>query len=249
MKLTTHIKYAFFLLTIGMPFTVMAQSLEEPKQNAVFDSFKYDGPLEIIDITGRRIEFVDSVMPQDAKICVAAAFTRIRDFDGFTPELVGNKYVSRGVKKQGYNCPISQSGCFSDSNGEYYIGKTNNRLYGSSKNYFEQNLIIDDFKINPHKPITRDDKMNFRCLAQIDDRLCIVQTYEPMSYEQFVETLHGANVKNALYLDMGDWKYGYIVEDNLFWDNYYDVNPQKDRTHKLIEVNFDPKQTNWIAVF
>ena len=90
--------------------------------------------------------------------------------------------------------------------------------------------------------------MDFRCLAEINNRLCIVQSIIPMTYEQFINGLQQINVKNALYLDMGGWSFGYVKDGNT----YYDINPigpKENLYHvKIKNIKRDPKQINWIVI-
>ena len=214
------------------------------------DGYDTFGQLEIYEITSKnKVEFIDSIMPLDAFICVAAAFTD-KSFDGtFFPHVVANKYITNGVKKQGYDCKISQSGCFAiDKDGNWYIGKPDEEKYQNAVNYFEQNLIIDNHKVNPKKAISYDSPLHWRCLAELNGHLCIIQTIIPISYPIFVEWIQKLGVKNALYLDMGGWSFGYVKDGN----NYYDINPigpKQDLHHdKIKNIKRDPHQTNWLVV-
>lgn len=223
-------------------------SLDKKSLMSHLPGYDTAGQLEIFEITNEKIEFVDSVMPLDAFICVPAAFTK-EYFDRFTPEMVANKYITNGVKKQGYDCEISQSGCLAvDENGEWYIGKPNEEKYKNATNYFEQNLIIDNYQVNPKKAITYDASLHFRCLAEVNDKLALIQTIIPTSYPTFIEWLQQIGVKNALYLDMGGWSFGYFRDG----DTYYDINPvgSKEELHhnKIENIKRDPNQTNWIVV-
>ena len=74
----------------------------------------------------------------------------------------------------------------------------------------------------------------YRVLTKYNDKLCVIQNTQPMAYLSFVDELQEIGVRDAIYLDMGGWKYSWYRNDD----------------GKVIEIfptsNDTKYQTNWI---
>lgn len=75
----------------------------------------------------------------------------------------------------------------------------------------------------------------YRVLAKYNDKLCVIQNTQPMTYLSFVDKLEEIGVRDAIYLDMGGWKYSWY----------------RNNEGKVIEIfptsNDTNYQTNWIV--
>lgn len=75
----------------------------------------------------------------------------------------------------------------------------------------------------------------YRVLAKYNDKLCVIQNTQPMAYLSFVDELQEIGIRDAIYLDMGGWKYSWYRNDD----------------GKVIEIfptsNDTNYQTNWIV--
>ena len=75
----------------------------------------------------------------------------------------------------------------------------------------------------------------YRVLAEYDDKLCVIQTAQPMTYQAFVVGLVDLGIRNAVYLDMGGWSYSWY----------------RNSEGELIELfpksNDTKYQTNWLV--
>ena len=209
---------------------------------------------------GYQVEFVDSAMPTDSNtiLCVAAAFTKddYFNYDKFDPILVANDYVTRGVYKKGYECSISMTGGFANSNGKhsFFKGKNNNLLKDAQRNngsYFQQNLAIYNGKIQPKAAFSKENgraqPYRFLCELTTGD-LAIVEVRNKPYHVAVRQALYkparctdsSITVKHALYLDMGDWSNGWYRDSHYT----YDINTD----HKIDTIRQNNLQTNWIVV-
>lgn len=80
----------------------------------------------------------------------------------------------------------------------------------------KQELLIYKGEI---RTFVRKDKVDsYRALCRLNGRLCIVDGARPHLLSSFVDLLRNAGVSDALYMDMGGWKYSwyrdYGADDN-----------------------------------
>ena len=75
----------------------------------------------------------------------------------------------------------------------------------------------------------------YRVLAMYEGRLCVIQCAQPMVYTSFVDKLAGIGIKDAIYLDMGTWKYSWYRNSD---DYPIDIFPKEPNTRF---------QTNWLV--
>lgn len=83
----------------------------------------------------------------------------------------------------------------------------------------------------------------YRALCRLDDNLCIIDGTHKHMLTSFVDLLLNAGVEDALYLDMGDWKYS--------WMRKY---PDFDNRFKVDIIYDKPKGkeyygTNWLVFY
>ena len=198
-----------------------------------------------------KIDFVDSIMPEDDDVvfCVAAAFTRDSGFDEFCSELVANDYVTKGQFKKGYPCRVSLTGNFCSYTDTAIISKKQSKslmdsviMYGGS--YFQQNLAVYNGEIEKRMAFSNPDtKFDYRFLCQLTDSSFAVIEIRGQGYLKALQQLCSIEkyrVKNALYLDMGAWSDGYYRSN----DGLHDVSTGKS----LICVPTNKYQTNWLIV-
>lgn len=72
---------------------------------------------------------------------------------------------------------------------------------------FQQELLILDGKIQRFNRPDRPE--NYRALCNFKGRLCVVDGTQKQPLSSFVALLCNADIEDALYLDMGDWKYSW----------------------------------------
>lgn len=208
-----------------------------------------------------RVEFIDSAMPTESNIilCVAAAFTNkdYQKYDKFDPILVANDYVTKGVYKKGYKCPISMTGGFAYINGSkhyFFKGKNNIHFINAQRTngyYFQQNLAIFNGIIQP-KAAYSDGKggiQPYRFLCELTSGdLAIVEVRNLQYHDAMKMALNNPvrgldksiKIKHALYLDMGGWSDGWYRDSHYT----YDINTD----HKIDTIRQNNHQTNWIVV-
>lgn len=106
---------------------------------------------------------------------------------------------------------------------------------------FQQCLIVEDGKgiydRIPKAIIDRRPHIIYRAACLINDgSFAIVQSDEPMYSDEFIDALVALGARNALYLDMGSWAWG--------WVRNSDGKPQQ-----LAERFFNTRyQSNWLQI-
>ena len=184
------------------------------------DTSSLQGPTVTIDNTSvkglvvyypefSRIDLVCGKMPsqQDKNVifCAEAAFTH-ELLDTFDHTNIDGDHVSGGKRYTGAQCK-DNSGAFawfSDStwvfvNGEY--SSLLDSVAAAGGMGFGQAIIIHDGE--SIRPLWRDGVNQYRALCEKDGRLCVVDSHNKVSYEQFVAMLERFAPTHALYMDMG----------------------------------------------
>ncbi len=180
--------------------------------------------------------------PKDDKsviACFGAAFTGERLLK-FSHNNIAGPHAGGGKKYKGYSCPRN-TGAFVYSNGswEFLYGGYKNKNYDlelskAAKNGgcgFEQEMVV--FK-NQRVETTRhlDNENIFRVLCDKDGELLIVESTASVAFGDFIDSLMNYGVDNALYLDMGTWRYGWYRPTN---DTIEELQPRIHNFH-----------TNWL---
>ncbi len=162
---------------------------------------------------GPRVPIADNTL-----YCCAAAFTA-KCLDTFSHNNVRCNHVSDGHLYQGSEEAIC-NGVFTFYDGCGHFDTANqaalNLAASNNGMGFKQILIIKDFQITSNKSINRLFRKEyvFRALCEKDDKLCIVESRDKIPYEAFVQLLANAQIRNAIYLDMGGWSHA-CYRDNF----------------------------------
>ncbi len=191
-----------------------------------------------------RIDLVCEKMPsqQDDSIifCAEAAFTH-ELLDEFAHSNIDGDHVSGGKRYKGAKCK-DNSGAFawfSDTTWEFVNGEYNELLdsvAAAGGMGFGQAIIIHDGE--SIRPLWRDGVNQYRALCEKDGRLCIVDSRDEVSYEQFVTMLEEFAPTHALYMDMGaGW--------NHSW--WRDADGKVNEIHPVAEKS--RYCTNWITFY
>ena len=204
---------------------------EEPQSETiqVADTIKN---IEIIEKNGLIIyypkySYIDLVCekmptPNDTNIlmCCEAAFTG-KELDKFDHLNIAGNHVSSGKLYHGYSCDAN-TGCFTfygdDKTWTFAVGDYNNYVEDASKRNgmaFGQSMLILDGIKQPKDIQKATTAHHYRVLAELDDKLCIIDSKEIVPFGDFAKMLLKTGVKNALYLDMGKgWNYSYYRDNN-----------------------------------
>ena len=193
------------------------------------------------------VALVDSLIPDkdDSTVflCVAAAFTGKR-LEVFQSTNIAGDYVTQGVEKKGYKCADNTGCLFARPDGHVSIHRNcdapvSMRLAGKEGgSFFQQMLLLHDgADVYRGKPISREKKDFYRaaCVTCDSDDFMIVQSETSVSLGDFIGALKEMGVAEALYLDMGGWKYGWY----------------REATDSPAIEFFDsksPYQTNWLVI-
>jgi len=179
-------------------------------------------------------------------LCCAAAFTGKEIMD-FRHDNIAGDHVCEGKFYEGYDS-WANTGCFAffkdDRSWTFKLGETSGCMEEAVKRNgmaFGQAMIIYDGRIvaNTERreiadPVRPGHEEQYRCLAEYNGNLCIIDSKETITYKEFIMKLKSIGVKNALYLDTGyGWNYSY----------YRDDNGQKIYIHDMKS----PYTTNWIV--
>ena len=83
---------------------------------------------------------------------------------------------------------------------------------------FGQELLI--YK-GEKQPFVRKDRPSlYRALCRLNNRLCVIDGTHPHLLVSFVDLLLNTGVTDALYLDMGDWKYSWLRQSPVDDDGF-----------------------------
>ena len=152
---------------------------------------------------------------------------------------IAGDHVSSGQRYQGYRCRRNTGAfVFYNSKWKFCKGSYSNELdsaafYGGAG--FGQELILyNGSKVHTIRP--DNNSHLFRALCAIDERLCIVQSEDILTFGSFKDKLVEIGVSDAIYLDMGSG-----------WDFAWYRNEQGDVV-ELIPETLDCG-TNWITFY
>lgn len=204
----------------------------------------------LIDARNVTLHFVDSVAPNisDSEIVlsVAGTFTgeRLNYFKSFN--ICGN-HVVKGVAKKGFSSKYCTGYCaaYADT---LVIGNSSDTLDSGYKkvqlykeravamggSFFQQLILVDNGKLAEYIPF---NKLNFyRALCVKEGVVSIVQSLDKVSCKDFANAIIEMGYLSALYLDMGNWAWGWLREDN---GSIYEL------SYKYPDTQY---QTNWIVL-
>ena len=99
---------------------------------------------------------------------------------------------------------------------------------------FSQDMMICNGDLTKYDRNPKDED-KFRALCLIEDKIAIVDSKNEELFELFVRRLHHLNVQNAIYMDMGGWRYSWY----------------RDSNNKVIELGTNPNKfaTNWLVFY
>ena len=167
-------------------------------------------PIIIMDLPEGELAW-STERPKDAKMCIPAAFT---DLDG---NVEGEYRLNGKIFNPNKRLKVSIS------NGTFYI----DRKWHSDNGFQQLSLVYND------RARTFKDSRKFvrRALCKKGNKVFLVQSRHRMTLTEFAAECAKIS-SNAVYLDMGEYGYGYIGNKILSPWAYFSRN----------------KQTNWIYV-
>lgn len=209
------------------------------------------------DITNCRVDLACGQMPdtmqENVILCAAAAFTG-QCLDTFQHTNILGQHISNGVLYNGYTenkdgIPFEQryalfvwNGFDNQGNmlGKGFYSLPNDSLLAQVVEQggmaFTQHWVIKDTQIFAHtiQPLERVE--HFRSICQKGNRFFVIANSEPITYQQYLDSLLVFGVENALYMDMGaGWNHSFY----------------RDATNQLHVLH--PKThsypTNWLVVY
>lgn len=209
------------------------------------------------DITDCPLDLACGQMPdttqEDVILCVAAAFTG-KCLDAFEHTNILGPHISNGERYLGYE--EQKDGVPFETRYALFVweGKDNHQKmlakgFHSLPNdslldkaveqggmAFTQHWVIKDRQVFTPviQPLDREE--HFRALCQKDNRYYVIANREPMPYAQYLDSLLGYGIENALYMDMGTgWNHSF----------YRDAD---NRLH-ILHPKTHAYPTNWLVVY
>lgn len=203
----------------------------------------------VIDAYNVNIHFVDSVAPNiadsDIVLSVAGTFTGER-LNYYKPFNVCGNYVVNGIAKKGFSSKYCTGYCA--SYGDTFIIGNNNHISSDGRksvqqhkeiameqggSFFQQLILVEDGKLAEYIPF---NKLNFyRALCVKGDVVSIVQSLDKITCKDFANAIIQMGYTEALYLDMGNWAWGWLREDS---GGIYEL------SYKYPDTQY---QTNWVV--
>lgn len=191
-----------------------------------------------------RIDLKCDTMPsqQDTSVifCAEAAFTH-ELLDEFAHSNIDGDHVSGGKRYKGAKCK-DNSGAFAwfdDTTWEFIHGEYSEVLDSVAQAGgmgFGQAIIIHNGE--SIRPLWRDGVNHYRALCEKDGRLCIVDSRDAVSYEQFVKQLEAFTPTHALYMDMGaGWNHSWWRDGS---GQVHEIHPVAEKSRYC---------TNWITFY
>ena len=166
------------------------------------------------------IDFVTEKMPstEDDSILlsVTAAFQSHHQL-GFSHDNIVGMHASNGELWEGR--PAEGVGAFTFVNGDariWDIDQSDEAVKAAAAgggSGFQQFIILLNGKRDYHNEI--DEFRCYRALALVNGRVCIIDSRTQVHYDEFVEALQDAGIRDALYLDMGSgWNHSWYRGEN-----------------------------------
>lgn len=185
----------------------------------------------------QNVEFVfgKQPSPRDSRItfCLSAAFFTHHGARFSHKNIVG-EHCKNGVYYEGSS--LKDLGVFSfyDGVGHFESGKSSEKAVRLAAAHggdaFSQYVAIWDGEIKGF----RSNRWHCqRVLTEINGRLCIVDSAEPVSYDSFIRQVQALGVKHALYMDTG------------FRGNYSWYRESRGKVRSLFGLPY-PLQNNWL---
>ena len=147
--------------------------------------------------------------------CCAAAFTRYdRPHENNHLNVAGD-HVCSGERHSGYPCN-NNTGAVVFYNGtwkflyESYSYELDSAAFYGGSGFAQELLVHEGIQINTVRSLTQVGQ--YRALCQRKQELCIIDAKGTISFGSFINSLLGAGVGEALYMDMGDWHYSWYKQ-------------------------------------
>ena len=248
-------KYSLYLHVIVAALLLCCCSTDHKTTDSMVTENAIPGPKVMVDdstVNGlivyypqfSRIDLVCGKMPsqQDTNVvfCAEAAFTH-ELLDEFAHSNIDGDHVSGGKRYTGAKCK-DNSGAFawfSDTTWEFVNGEYDTLLdsvAAAGGMGFGQAIIIHDGE--SIQPLWREGVNQYRALCEKDGRLCIVDSRDEVSYEQFVKMLEAFAPTHALYMDMGaGWNHSWWRDDD---GQIHEIHPIAEKSRYC---------TNWITFY
>lgn len=213
--------------------------------------------LILYDITDCQLDLACEQMPDTAEknivLCLAAAFTG-ECLDYFDHSNILGPHISRGVLFNGYT--ENKDGIPFESRYALFVWRgmdeqgnilkkdiyplPNNHLLSQVVEQggmaFTQHWVIKDKQIFTPTIQPFDRCEYFRSLCIKNNRVCIIDNREIMSYRQYLDCLLAHEVEHAIYMDMGDgWNHSF------YHDSQGILHVLHPKTHTY--------PTNWLVVY
>lgn len=192
------------------------------------------------------ISLADSIMPSEKDsniaVCVEAAFTGelLKEFKSTN---IGGDYVIDGNFHKGYKCKANTGFLYADKkiftiSSTEHCAKWIEKAKSNGGALFQQILFIQNGKnIYKGTPIKPTAKNTYRSACILNDgNFAVIQSSNPLSLKDYIQSLLQLGVSDALYLDMGrGWNYGWYRET------------RNSSIIKLFQYR-SPYQTNWLLI-
>lgn len=205
----------------------------------------------VIDAHNVELSFVDSVAPSmsdtDIVLTVAAAFTGER-LNYYKPFNICGNYVVNGVAKKGFSSKYNTGYCASYGDtliiessskimecGEKSIQYNKERAVSCGGSFFQQLILVDNGEPAPYIPFNKLNLYRALCLKE-NGEISVVQSLDKVNCKNFATALIDMGYKTALYLDMGNWAWGWLREDG---GSIYEL------SYKYPDTQY---QTNWLVL-
>ena len=183
------------------------------------DSLSFSG-LRVYYPSGLYVKLVVGEEPDTSNcnisFCCAASYTGASIYlhKGVRHSDVAGDHLESGELVKGYECPNNTGGFvfWGVRSGDWAFmdkGEYDDCLEGDEKPWtaFQQELLVYKGEI---RPFVRQDKVDYyRAFCNLNGRLCVVDGTHPHLLSSFVDLLRNAGVSDALYMDMGGWKYSW----------------------------------------
>lgn len=161
---------------------------------------------------------------------------------------IAGRHICDGVVYEGYECDNNTGGFVSygynvREDGKLWDILDRNSYLEACKNTplphsaFTQELLI--FRGKRKSFIRADRPEYYRALCRIGENLCIIDGTHKHMLVSFVDLLINAGVTDALYLDMGAWKYS--------WLRKYPIGDKRSRAEVIHEKPQEYYGSNWLV--
>ncbi len=229
--------------TVNNTDKTMDQETDFPQHNVLIDDTTASG-LIVYYPQSSRLDLVCGQMPdqRDTSVifCAEAAFTH-ELLDEFTHRNIDGDHVSGGKRYTGAKCR-DNSGAFvwfDDTTWEFVNGEYSELLdsvAAAGGAGFGQAIIIHEGE--SIRPLWRDGVNHYRALCEKDGQLCIADSRDAVSYEQFVALLEKFAPRHALYMDMGaGWNHSWWRDDQ---GEIHEIHPMAEKSRYC---------TNWLTFY